>query len=88
MPRFKCEFCKKRGIKRKIEWHEKLCYRNPNRVCFACNNTKEVKGEPIDGYPEYKIECSYCKRFDPDFIKKLEEPEEINLETDLNEIPL
>lgn len=67
MPRFKCEFCKKRGIKRKIEWHEKQCYRNPNRFCSTCQN----KGEVDSGFEGRMIPCAYCEKFDPDFMKNL-----------------
>lgn len=78
MPRFKCDFCKKRGIKRKIEWHEKLCFRNPNRVCFECKNTGRVEVDiGMEGYPPFQQDCQYCAKFDPKFMEKLELPEEV-----------
>lgn len=69
--RYKCDFCKKRGIKRKMEFHEQNCYRNPSRICSACNNSgkiEEVVEEWNGGFlvdVKKLTDCPYCKAFDP-----------------------
>ncbi len=76
--RYKCDFCKKRGIKRKIEFHESNCYRNPNRVCSKCENvgwTWESAGEEDKIGTRVKTKCSYCSAFDPLKIKEIKERE-------------
>lgn len=60
--RYKCQFCKQRGIKSKIEWHEKQCYRNPARICDACKNTR-YDGEGND--------CVFCAKFNPKLIEEI-----------------
>lgn len=72
MPRFKCDFCKKRGISQKIKWHEKNCFRNPNRICSACDNTKFISAG--DDY-NTQIDCIYCAKFDPNKVKEIEDRE-------------
>lgn len=72
--RYKCDFCKKRGIKRKIEWHEINCYQNPNRICSQCNNTGKYEVHYGDDNDTTGMEdCQFCKAFDKekfDEIKK------------------
>ena len=75
--RYKCDFCKKRGIKRKMEFHEGICYRNPSRICSYCENVGwkyESAGDEND--TQIKVDCPYCKAFDP---KKKEEIEKYEL---------
>jgi uncharacterized CHY-type Zn-finger protein len=75
MQKYKCDFCKKRGIKSAIEKHERRCFRNPNRFCDTCKNT----GKTIEIVPEYGTftnDCPYCSRFDPQQKKEIEEREQ------------
>jgi len=70
--RYRCEFCKKSGIKRIIEPHEKTCYRNPNRICWECNNTGKVY-QDIEGFKFPDAPCPSCKKFDVEKLKEIEE---------------
>lgn len=74
MPRFRCDFCRHTGIKRKMLVHEKVCWRNPNRHCDLCNDTGFVYTVLVEGSndpqflsPEYGTTdpCVYCSKFDP-----------------------
>lgn len=76
--RYKCDFCKKRGIKQKMEWHEKNCYQNPNRFCTACDNTKQISAGDDYNTP---IDCPYCKAFDK---QKFEEIKKYKLKYSIN----
>jgi len=76
--RYRCDFCKKTGIKRKMEWHEKMCFRNPNRFCSECNNTGLV-----DVYGDHwlgQTECTYCAKMDKELLKEID-AREANLST-------
>jgi len=78
MQKYKCDFCKKRGVKHAMEIHEKRCYRNPNRFCDACQNTGVL---PRDGYwnadeEEYSNDCPYCKKFNEQTLKEIIEREQ------------
>lgn len=68
--RYKCDFCKKRGIKKNIAWHEGNCFRNPNRVCSACENTGKISAGDDYNTP---IDCPYCASFDKQKLKEIEE---------------
>ncbi len=91
--RYKCDFCKKKSIKSAMLRHEIQCYRNPNRVCQACNNTGSL---PRAGYwsedeEEYDNHCPYCKKFDEQMLKEIEAREAQdklpkNIEESLEEI--
>ena len=64
--RYKCDFCKKRGIKRKMEFHELNCYRNPSRICSKCENVGWIMEDMGDeNSTMVKFDCPYCKAFDP-----------------------
>jgi len=60
--KYKCDFCKKRGIKTAMEKHERRCFRNPNRFCDYCKN----KGETDEGVDIYThmVPCPYCSQRD------------------------
>jgi len=74
--RYKCDFCKKRGIKRKMEFHEVNCYRNPKRVCSTCNNTGKYDQETGADSPAYiEADCPYCSAFDKNKLKEIEDYE-------------
>ncbi len=73
MPKFKCDFCKKRGIKRVMASHEQTCYRNPQRVCYACKNTGQVEVHYGDDHDTTGMEnCKACEKFDEEMIKRIE----------------
>ena len=78
LQKYKCDFCKRRGIKTAIEKHEKICFRNPDRYCELCHNTGEVTEDISgDGSLVSREPCVYCSKFDPkmlDEIKKRESP--------------
>lgn len=66
-PKFKCDFCKKRSTRAVMETHERRCFRNPNRFCEACQNTKNYSGTPGD--------CPYCSKFDKKLLADIEAAE-------------
>ena len=66
--RYKCDFCKKRGIKSRIAKHELTCYRNPQRVCFNCKNGTS-SGMWTD---QESGECIACMKFDEQKLKEIE----------------
>lgn len=70
MPRFKCDFCKKRGTRTSMEKHERICFRNPDRFCDTCKNTGEVEESDMGYYG--KVPCYYCGKFDPEMLKEIE----------------
>ena len=41
--RYRCDFCKKTGVKSTMAIHEKRCFRNPNRYCDYCDNKDLLK---------------------------------------------
>lgn len=71
--KYKCDFCKKRGIKRKMEFHEGICFRNPNRVCFECKNTGKTIVD-LEGFRS-EVDCHYCASFDAKKLKEIQERE-------------
>lgn len=71
MPKFRCDFCKKRSIKSVMELHEKRCFRNPNRYCDYCDN-KGFTLETIEIGFEAKVDCPFCSRFNPEQLKEIE----------------
>lgn len=66
MPRFQCDFCRRRSTLPAMKKHEQRCFKNPNRYCDACKNTKKVMGE--EEHPEYvkevEVDCLYCLKYD------------------------
>lgn len=73
-PRFRCDFCRKTGVKRSIEAHEPICWNNPDRFCGLCEN----RGFQVIVYQEADfgentlspelsetVPCYYCSQFDP-----------------------
>ena len=79
MQRYKCDFCKKRGIKRIIERHEINCYQNPNRICSRCNNTGKYTVEYGDDYGTTGIEdCEFCKAFSKERFEEIKKYKKSN----------
>jgi len=68
--KYKCDFCKKRGIKSSIERHEKICFRNTDRFCTLCQNTGEVS--VVENEIGYYEPCFYCAKFDAQQLKEIE----------------
>lgn len=73
--RYKCDFCKRRSVKSVIARHETTCYRNPNRICYLCENSKVV-----DAGADYPIDvpCPECERFDKNKLTEIEAREKGN----------
>lgn len=71
-PKYRCDYCKKTGVKYSIEKHEKRCFRNPNRYCDYCENKGFIDG----GHGNSAIEkCPYCSKFDKKIKLEIEERE-------------
>ena len=76
MKRYKCDFCKRRSIKRVMELHERRCFRNPNRFCDYCENvgyTIETENDT-----SFRQSCPYCSRRDLEKEKAIAEYEAKN----------
>lgn len=73
-PKFRCDFCKHTSTKKRMEWHEKMCFRNPDRYCDYCDN----RGHTLDTDAEYgevttrEIPCPHCVKFDKEKLKDIE----------------
>lgn len=79
MQKYKCDFCKRRGVKSAIERHEKICFRNPKRFCDLCNNTGEIIDDINgDGSLVSKEPCPYCSKFDPKQLEEIKKREKNN----------
>lgn len=74
MPRYKCDFCKKKLTKAAMIIHEKICYRNPDRLCDYCDN-KGFITEHYDNGMTQEINCPYCSTFDKKMLKEIEDRE-------------
>lgn len=69
---YKCEFCGKRYLRKHLaEYHEKVCWKNPdnNRPCFDCHNiSKETAIRYFDEWDgeqgTEKLKLLYCKAKD------------------------
>lgn len=75
--RYRCNFCKYKATKRRMEWHEPMCFRNPERFCENCRNrgyTTECHGDLIEkddcGLSE-EIPCPYCSRLDKKMLEEI-----------------
>ena len=76
LQKYKCDFCKKRGIKSATERHEKICFRNPHRYCDLCHNRGELFDDINgDGSLVSHEPCPYCSKFDPKLLKEIQERE-------------
>lgn len=60
LQRYKCDYCKHRGIKRRMEWHEKVCYYNLNRECDTCAGTGQQWVDGDEDWEGYYIDCKPC----------------------------
>lgn len=86
MPKFKCDFCDRRSVKHVMVRHESSCYKNPNRICFKCENRKVYAEEQeVNQYGHTEmvdVPCQYCetyedvKKADESFKKYLQEKKE------------
>lgn len=67
LPKFKCEFCKKKSVKHAMERHERICYYNPNRMCERCQNEGVEFYMNVDmaslGTYEDERPCDACKLY-------------------------
>lgn len=67
LQKYKCDFCRRRGIKSAMERHEKICWRNPNRICPTCENDPRgvlvMNGEDYGG-SDYYEPCHFCSQRD------------------------
>jgi len=61
---YKCEFCNKLyQVKRFAEYHEKICFKNPenNRPCFSCDNLTKQDTIVFVDYPNNRnVSLFYC----------------------------
>lgn len=64
VPRFRCDFCTKVMERHAMERHERRCYKNPARVCDACQNTGRVEQDMdvYDGQDRVTLDCPYCAK--------------------------
>lgn len=68
LPRYRCDFCKKTGVKATLVRHEIICWRNPNRYCESCKN----KGEYTEVYDvglSQTFPCFFCSQYDETKLK-------------------
>ena len=56
--KYKCDFCSRTSMKKSMERHEKICWKNPNRYCELCRN----KGYVIEDF-DVEIPCIYCSKY-------------------------
>jgi len=70
--KYKCDYCKKRGVKHYMISHEKMCFRNPNRFCDYCNNEGFTMETILEGYGDTKVDCPYCSSFNKEMLKSIE----------------
>ena len=62
-PRWRCDFCRRTSSSvESMKTHEKICWRNPNRVCDQCQAT----GVQVHDYTGAEEPCYYCSQFNPD----------------------
>lgn len=80
LPKFKCDFCKRRSTKASMEKHEKICFRNPNRFCEYCQNkgyTVEIYGDLVEdgdgGLRDENAPCPLCSRENKEKTEAIDE---------------
>jgi len=73
--KYKCDFCKYRSVKHRVEIHEKRCYRNPNRFCDFCKNDGYTM-EWVDEVGDVKVDCPYCAKFDKEVLEQIKRRED------------
>jgi len=76
--RYRCDFCKKTGVRATIAIHEKRCFRNPNRYCDYCDNKGFIE-ENEPGIGVHKLDCPYCSKFDKKMLKEIEGREKLQI---------
>lgn len=57
-----------------MEWHEKICWRNPKRFCEECNNTGRVTIYHDEALVE-ETSCRFCCQKDDGLLESLAEAE-------------
>ena len=88
LPKFKCDFCKKRSTKSVIEKHERRCFRNPNRFCDFCENLGYTMIR--ENETDIKADCPYCAKFNKETLQaiiKYEEGQQTNQESSIEDLP-
>lgn len=73
MPKFKCDFCKRRSTKAAMEAHERRCFRNPNRYCDYCDNKGFI--EMTEDIYSWEEPCFYCSKRDTNMERAIKEYE-------------
>jgi len=65
--RYYCEFCRKGGMTKGIQKHENSCIKNPNRVCYVCEEfgfeqkpLPELIDQAAGGIPDIVSDCPCC----------------------------
>lgn len=94
LPKFKCDFCKKRSSKAAMEKHERRCYRNPNRFCDHCENlgftSESLFDDDTGGGKIEQVPCEYCAKFNKETLAaiiKYEESTRASQEESIEELP-
>jgi len=91
--RYRCDFCKKTGIKSAIERHEKICFRNPGRFCDYCGNEGVTTEFDENTNTNYLLDCPYCASFNKKQLEEIEarekkeKKESNNKEVPIKEVP-
>lgn len=62
-PKYHCDFCNHTSTKEAMERHERICWKNPNRYCDACQNTGKMR-EEYDYGAFIETDCWACSQFD------------------------
>lgn len=62
-PKYQCAYCRHQGMKKPMEKHEKICWRNPQRHCELCNDRHFIYEEYGDGLGQ-DLPCPYCSQYD------------------------
>jgi len=65
-PRYRCAYCTRVSTRIAMGRHEKICFRNPDRFCEACQNTGKIHvvGDGIEE-PAYYEDCHFCRQMTP-----------------------
>lgn len=79
-PRYRCDYCRHTAMQGAMERHEKVCWRNPNRYCEACDNKNFTYiDHGGDGSLVEKLPCYYCQQYDASKLPPVEQPAERTL---------